>query len=724
MRERIAGVRNAKRQHRLFIVGSGGIILAMLAALFSLRTVAPSILASSVATVAALMLAVGLIWQLGERTYGRALDELRAALARRDDRYRLLAEDASDLILILGQDLRDPTITSAVATLLGRQAGPLNWRRLFSFVHPDDRDQARRLLKTLSAENPKGALTLRLRHDEGHDVWVDAILRRIETSPHPAETIVTIRDVTERHREADELRQATLNARRAQAVADEANQAKTEFLACMSHEIRTPLNSVIGFSGLLLARDDLCGQARLFGERIKTSADALLTVVDDILDFSRVEAGAIELRPAPFFLPTLVDGCVSIVHQAAAAKKLSLHVNLKDRLPRTVLGNEARLRQVLLNLLNNAIKFSEEGSILLDICRDRSQPGQRRIKFSVIDTGIGIAGEDLPRLFQRFAQVDSSVRRTYGGTGLGLAISKRLVELMDGRIGVESEKGVGSTFWFSVPLPEAPIIVEAPAAPSAVAVAPKQILIVEDIRINQELLQHILEAAGHRVDVVGNGAEAIMAVLDMSYDVVLMDIQMPYLDGLSATKAIRRLPQPFCRVPIFGVTANVLPEETALAMAAGMGGIIHKPFSADQILATLSRLIGIEAKPADVGGHAALAKLSGLIGDAKVRDLLASLARSLRTQFKETIATPEGRALAKRQAHATVAGCGMLGFTQLAAACRTLEAADDETFPQKFAALQAEAAEVADRAMTLCTPDVPLRPTPEALTETTNQRNA
>jgi PAS domain S-box-containing protein len=640
------------------------------------------------------------------------------ALAESELRYRVLAEDSADLVLLVGRNGIPPFLSSAVKALLGYVADEARAMPLLAHIHADDREGARVRLRTLSASEPRATTTARLRHKQGHYIWVEATLCRVEQASGAVETIVTIRNITERHREEQALREATLVARRAQAEADDANKAKTEFLACMSHEIRTPLNSVIGFASLLLARADLDPQVRLYSERIQAGGNALLTVVDDILDFSQVEAGVIDLKPMPFSLPGLIDECLSLVQQSAVAKHLSIHVNLMDRLPPAVLGDAARLRQIILNLLNNAIKFTLEGSVLFDIRYDRSTTTAHRLKFSIIDTGIGIEALDLPRLFQRFAQVDASIRRTYGGTGLGLAISKRLVELMGGEIGVQSECGVGSTFWFTVPLQPTQTLTVDDIRPRPIALGPRQILLVEDVPINQDLVRHILEASGHTVDIVGNGAEAIMAVQDTNYDVVLMDIQMPYLDGLAATRIIRDLPHPCRTVPIVAMTANVLPEQTEIALEAGMVDVIHKPFSVAQIFSVLERVGTGRAIDRDMSSPPAietLVKLAGLIGDAKIKHLLTGLAESLDRRFDDDGETPAARALLRRQAHASIAGSGMLGFGTFAATCKTFEHdADDATFETRLAILRADAKAVAATARDLANQADPIAGLPAA----------
>lgn len=465
------------------------------------------------------------------------------------------------------------------------------------------------------------------------------------------------------------------------------SRAKQDFLSSMSHEIRTPLNAIIGFADLIGIDPDLSPMTRRHVEWIKAGGAAVLTMVNDILDFSQIESGALRLDLRPFVLPRLVDECVALIDEAACARNLILHVAIDNVVPAGVLGDATRLRQILLNILNNAIKFTPAGLVTLRVCCG-SVAG--RILFEIEDTGIGIDAADMPLVFERFRQVDGTIRRTYGGSGLGLAISKRLVEAMGGTIGVRSEPGVGSTFWFWLDLPATrPTPEPAKWSKPANQARPLRVLLAEDVRLNQELVIAVLEALGHSVDIVGDGAAAIMAVDHGRYDLVLMDLQMPHVDGVTATRAIRRLPHAGRLVPIVALSANVLPAQVEAALAAGMDDFLAKPLTLEPIGALMD-LVG-RGDLRTRSDHAvhdadALAKLTAIVGEAKVRSMLATLETLLLSRFERPLA-PETVPTLKAEAHAAISGSAILGFKPFAALCRRFIEAELEADLER---LQAE----------------------------------
>jgi len=366
--------------------------------------------------------------------------------------------------------------------------------------------------------------------------------------------------------------------------AETAMAARQDFLANVSHELRTPLTSILGFTDLLAASPLNGEQQRRLG-RIHEAGAVLLETLNDVLDFAKLEAGGVSLEARPFELRALLNKSAGMFEAQALAKGLDLALHVDPACPDWLEGDGERLRQVLVNFLGNAVKFTGAGSVTLSATsRDGAAPGFARLELAVSDTGVGVPAAMLDTVFERFAQAGPEVSRKFGGTGLGLAISKEIVELMGGEIGVDSIAGQGARFWcvLDLPLAAAPARTETEAAHDAAR--PLNLLVADDNEANRELIGTLVRAMGHAVDVVADGAAAVEAAASGGYDLILMDVQMPRMDGLAATRAIRALGGAPAATPIIALTANVLADQVAFYRASGMDDHVGKPINPRELL--------------------------------------------------------------------------------------------------------------------------------------------
>jgi signal transduction histidine kinase/ActR/RegA family two-component response regulator len=441
----------------------------------------------------------------------------------------------------------------------------------------------------------QGSLIYRCRAKQGGYRWIESNVNLLRSpATETPEVIAISRDVTERKSAEEEINKLNVTLDSARQRAEEANRAKSDFLASMSHEIRTPMNAILGMTDLL-KETELDPVQREYVERCRRAGASLLTLINDILDLSKIESGRFELEQLPFDLEDLVARTVEMIAPKANFKGVGLNARIAPNTPCSLIGDPARLQQILINLLGNAVKFTESGEIVLAIApADSGAPGH--LRFAVSDTGIGIASEKLAAIFEDFAQAESSIARRFGGTGLGLGIARRLVNCMGSSLAVSSVLGEGSTFSFDVVFPvnqQAPInlpncthhLVNRHATNGTNEI-PAKILVAEDSDDNRFLVQVYLNDQPYELSFVENGQEALDTFEKEAFDLVLMDIQMPVMDGLIATESIRAFEQrnTRARTPILAFTADALLGDAARSEAAGCDGHIAKPISKEDLI--------------------------------------------------------------------------------------------------------------------------------------------
>ena len=515
--------------------------------------------------------------------------EAEAALRRSEEHFRSLIENAMDMITVTDLDGKILYESPSIERVLGYAPQELLGTNVLPLVHPDDRQHAFETFRSHALARTAGfSMQLRFRHRQGHWLPIEATGNFHMEDSKVVGVVINSRDITER-------RQAEAELQNAKEAAEAANRAKSAFLANMSHEIRTPMNGIIGMTELAL-NTALNAEQREYLEMVKSSADSLLNLINDILDFSKVEAGKLDLDPAPFALRHTLGNTLKSLAVRAARKGVELACRVRAPVPDSLIGDSGRLRQVLVNLLGNAVKFTAWGEVVLDIEPALITPQGCTLQFSVHDTGIGIPPEQLARIFSPFEQGDGSTTRQYGGTGLGLSISARLVELMGGRIWAESRVGGGSAFHFTAPFALAAESAAdlLPAAPQALCAVPA--LVVDDNATSRRILEEMLVAWGMRATLADSGVAALQALQQAAapFALLLIDTHMPEMDGFALAECIRRDPRSSAAVVMMLSSAD-LPSEMARCRALGVAAYLSKPIQHAELLDAI--LTSLKAAP-------------------------------------------------------------------------------------------------------------------------------
>lgn len=559
--------------------------------------------------IAAAIIIMALLYKVGtlksrEREYSEFVRRAAKREAMHEQRYRELLDNASDIVYTHDLEGRLITWSKAGEMITGYQQRELFQRDLAELVPAERREAVRAWIRQTAEGRGPATFELVINTKDGNPVILDVSTRSITRDGRLVGVLGFARDITERKRSEEE-------AQRAREAAEAASRLKSEFLANVSHEIRTPMNGILGMTELVL-ETDLAKEQREFLEMVKMSADSLMDIINDILDFSKIEVGKLELDSAPLNLRHLLETVLKPLTLRAQQKELRLACEVDPRVPDGLLGDATRLRQVLMNLVGNAVKFTENGSIRVRIQTVALSRDEAVLRFEVRDTGIGIPLEKQQIVFEAFTQADGSTTRKYGGTGLGLTITKKLVNMMGGEINVQSEAGQGSTFSFTLPFPLAqsplregleeiaftsemtpPTSLKLPAPPRRDS-ASIRVLLAEDNPANQKLVLYLLQKQGYTLEVANDGKEAL-ALLEKAgpngFDLVLMDIQMPLMNGFEVTRIIRQNEKEFgAHLPIIALTAHAMKGDLERCLQAGMDAYISKPIDREELFAIVQRL--------------------------------------------------------------------------------------------------------------------------------------